>query len=413
MDQSGNGAVKRTLSIILIFIFIFITCSREKKLTVTFWHVMGGPLGRRLEEMIVEFNTLHPEGEIKPAHMGSYDALAQKLMGAVASNSPPVIAQMYESWTDQFFKAGVLYPLTEFVERDTSFHIEDFYPVFIDDNTYDSILVTLPFNKSVPVFYYNADILKAYGIDSFPQNWIAFRKTCETVKQSGIWPTSWPIDVWYFSTMLHQAGGRLYDEKTRQPLFNSTYGVEVLEYIVSLVRDSLFYLNPGFQRQDEFLSGNVAMIPASIVSWAFMKEKPPFKMEVAPFPSGVIKATVIAGTNIGMFKKPTQEQKKLAWEFIKWFLMPENQIRWTEASFYLPTRRSTTELEAFKKFIEENPGYDKVVEQLDVAKTEPKVKEWFTGRIYLNEVLEEAVRLQRTPKEALDNAAQRLLIETQ
>lgn len=134
---------------------------------------------------------------------------------------------------------------------------------------------------------------------------------------------------------------------------------------MSLVSDSLFYLNPGFQRQDEFLSGNVAMIPASVVSWAFMKEKPPFKMGVAPFPSGAIKTTVIAGTNIGMFKKPTQAQK------------------------------------------------NKVVDQLDFAKTEPKVKEWFPGRIYLNEVLEETVRLQRTPQEALDNAAQRLLIEIQ
>lgn len=106
-------------------------------------------------------------------------------------------------------------------------------------------------------------------------------------------------------------------------------------------------------------------------------------------------------------------QKRLAWEFIKWFLMPENQVRWTEASYYLPMRRSTTELDAFKKFLSENPGYDKIVEQLDFAKTEPKVKEWFTGRIYLNEAMEEAVRLERTPQEALNYAAERLAIEIQ
>ena len=135
---------------------------------MTFWHVMSGPLGKQLEEMVADFNKLHPEGKVKAANMGSYDALAQKLMGAVASNSPPVIAQMYESWTDQFFEAGILYPLQEFIEADSNFNLADFFPVFIDDNTYDSVLVSLPFNKSVPVFYYNDDIFQAHGIDDFP-----------------------------------------------------------------------------------------------------------------------------------------------------------------------------------------------------------------------------------------------------
>lgn len=144
-----------------------------------------------------------------------------------------------------------------------------------------------------------------------------------------------------------------------------------------------------------------------------MKGIPHFTMGVAPFPQDTCKAVVIAGTNIGMFKHVSEAQKKLAWEFIKWFLMPENQVRWTEASYYLPTRRSTIELPAFEKFLDENPGYDKIVEQLDFAQTEPMVKEWFTGRIYLNEAMEEAVRLERTPQEALDYAARRLAIEIQ
>ncbi|HEC78064.1 MAG TPA: ABC transporter substrate-binding protein [candidate division WOR-3 bacterium] len=399
--------MKKILFLLLLICF----CRREEKTVVTFWHVMGGPLGRTLNEMIDDFNKAHPEGEVKSVHMGSYDALAQKLMGAVASNSPPVIAQMYESWTDQFFKAGVLYPLEEFIKDDEEFNLKDFYPVFIEDNIYDSVLVTLPFNKSIPVFYYNSDLLHSHDFDSFPEDWSRFRKLCEAIREEDIWPTSWPIDVWYFSTMLYQEGGSLYDVKTRTPLFNSPEGRRVLEYMVELVKDSLLYLNPGFQRQTEFLSGNVAVIPASVVSWVFMKDQVPFTMGVAPFPRGKKDATVIAGTNIGMFKKTTAAQKKLAWEFIKWFLTPENQMRWTGASYYLPTRQSVTRLESCKKFLDENPGYGKILEQLYFAGTEPRVKEWFTGRIYLNEALEEALRLERTPQQALDFAARRFLVE--
>jgi ABC-type glycerol-3-phosphate transport system substrate-binding protein len=402
----------RLIHIVVLFILTLnLGCKKDDMVIVDFWHVMGGPLGKRLDEMISDFNRIHPEGRLRSVHMGSYDVLAQKLMGAIASNSPPVIAQMYESWTDQFWTAGDLVPMEEFIRKEEGFDLDDFYPVFIDDNTYDSVLVTLPFNKSVPVFYYNVDVLRAHDIDEFPGNWEEFRDACERVRSSGIWPTSWPIDVWYFTTMLYQHGGVLYDETADQPRFNSPIGISVLTYLVALVKDSLFYLSPGFQRQDEFLSGNVAMIPASVVSWAFMKGKPPFTMGVAPFPQGKFKSIVIAGTNIGMFRQSSDAQKRLAWQFIKWFLEPENQIRWTEASYYLPTRRSATAIDAYKRFVAENPGYESVVTQLEFGHTEPKAKEWFTGRIYLNEAMEEAMRLERTPRQALDDAADRLRVE--
>lgn len=388
-----------------------VACSRPETTVVDFWHVMGGPLGKRLDELIAEFNAAHPEGRIRSVHMGSYDALAQKLMGAIASNSPPVIAQMYESWTDQFHAAGYLVPLQVFVDADTDFHLDDFYPVFVEDNTFDSILVSLPFNKSVPVFYCNQDLLRQAGVDSFPATWDEFRTACEQLKGTGAWPTSWPIDVWYFSTLLYQEGGFLYDPATRRTGFDSDIGVKVLTYLVDLVRDSLFYLNPGFQRQDEFLSGNVAIIPASIVSWAFLKGRPGFNMRVLPFPTSPRRAVVIAGTNVGMFKRTSAAQQRLAWEFVSWFLKSDIQVRWTEASYYLPTRRSVSNEPAFRRFLDENPGYDRILAQLDYAMIEPKAREWFTGRIYLNEALEEALRLERTPAQALNNAARRLLVD--
>ncbi|MGQ9665542.1 MAG: ABC transporter substrate-binding protein [bacterium] len=407
--------VKNGISIIYLCLILIIiannSCQKENKTTVYFWHVMAGPIGRKLEEMIAEFNSRHPEGEIRSVQMGSYDALAQKLMGAIASNSPPTIAQMYESWTDQFYKAGYLEPLQNFIDQDSTFDLNDFFAVFIEDNTYDSVIVTLPFNKSLPVFYYNATIFDSAGIENFPQDWAEFRKACEKLKKLNIWPTSWPIDVWYFSSMLYQEGGSLYNPDLRKPMFNDTAGIKVLKYIVDLVKDNLFYLNPGFQRQDEFLSGNVGTIPASIVSWAFLKGRPKFKMGVAPFPQGKNNGVVIAGTNIGMFRKSNENQKKLAWEFIKWFLEPTQQITWTRASYYLPARMSVSNLPEFQKFLDENPNYDKILSQLEFARTEPKTKEWFTGRIYLNDALEEALRLERSPKDALDNAAKRMLVD--
>ncbi|OGC38926.1 hypothetical protein A2Y85_08630 [candidate division WOR-3 bacterium RBG_13_43_14] len=414
MVKRGQVLPRISFSFLILLAITLTVCSNRssKKVAVDFWHVMSGPLGRRLDEMIDEFNALHPAGRIVSVHMGSYDALVQKLMGAVASNNPPVIAQMYESWTDQFYEAGFLYPLEDFVKVDPGFALDDFFPVFIEDNTYNNKLVTLPFNKSIPVFYYNQDLIEQYGFQDFPENWEDFRKLCDTLRYSGVWPTSWPIDVWYFSTLLYQHGGALLDE-TGNPQFHDDAGIRVLEYIVDLVKDSLLYLNPGFQRQNEFLSGRVAIIPASVVSWAFVKDRPGFRMGVRPFPNGPRSATVIAGTNIGMFARSSNDQKNLAWQFIRWFLQAENQMRWTEASYYLPTRQSVRDLPAYHDFVSKNPGYAQIVDQLEYANTEPKTQIWFTGRIYLNEALEEAIRLERTPEQALNYAARRISVEQQ
>ncbi len=398
--------------LILLPYLLFWSCRKRERIEISFWHVMAGPIGDTLDQMIAEYNREHPDIFIKSVNMGSYDALVQKLMGAVSANEPPVIAQMYESWTDQFFKAGKLIPVERFIKEDTSFIIDNFFPVFIEDNRYDSVMVTLPFNKSVPVFYYNRDMFAKVGIKEFPRTWSEFKTICKKLTrdedQDGnpeVWATSWPIDVWYFSTMLYQKNGCLFDEVTKKVCFNSQEGIEVLDFIVSLVKEKLLYIVPGFQRQDEFISGRIAMIPASIVSLAFLRDRVEFNMGIAPMPQWDRKTVVIAGTNIGIFARASQTQQREAWQFIKWLIKPENQIRWTRASCYLPLSSDIVDHPEMEDFFNKHQGYREIIKELDSARTEPKTKEWFIGRNYLNEALEAAIRGKYRSQEALDIAA--------
>ncbi len=404
----------KIISTICLSVLMFLGCGKKEKLEVSFWHVMAGAMGDTLDRMIDEYNQTHPEGVVKPVNMGSYDALVQKLMGAVAAGKPPVISQMYESWTDQFLQAGQLVPIAAFANNDTSFAPEKLFRIFLEDNTYDSVLVTLPFNKSVPVFYYNTDMFEAAGISQFPKTWPEFEQVCRKLSQDGnrdgtpdVWATSWAIDVWYFSTMLYQSGGRLFDESNRQVIFNSAEGAAVLAYTVGLVKSKLLYIVPGFQRQDEFLSGRIAMMPGSVSSLSFLRDRVTFRMGIAPMPIWNKKATVIAGTNIGIFSKSTPEQQKAAWGFIKWLISPGNQVRWTIASGYLPLHYDLLEEPAMLKFLEATPGYRAVIDELNFARTEPRNREWFAGRTYLGEAIEAAVRGKYSPKEALDIAAEK------
>ncbi|MGB3340888.1 MAG: hypothetical protein WBB37_05355, partial [bacterium] len=124
--------------LILMILFVF-SCSKEDKATVTFWHVMSGPLGKRLEEMIADFNTLHPEGKVKAANMGSYDVLAQKLMGAVASITRPVVLYA-PGWSRKVSRVSQ----PALADLDQAGSVEIIYA------GYDSVYAFAPDNSVVP-----------------------------------------------------------------------------------------------------------------------------------------------------------------------------------------------------------------------------------------------------------------------
>ncbi len=396
------------LSIVTI-ILLFSSC-RKKQEEIYFWHVMGGPLGKVLDSLVYVFNRDY-SSSIKSVNMGSYDAIAQKLMGAVAVNDPPAMAQMYESWAKTFYKKGYLVPISSLIKEDSI--VGDLFPVFYKDNLIDGKLVTFPFNKSVPVFYYNKDWFDKEGI-KFPETWDEFRETAKKLTRDvdgdgkiDIYGFAFPVSVWLFESILVSKGGRIMDEKTGEVLFDSKEGVETLKFLKSLLDDSIAYLSTGYQHQDDFLSGRVAMIMNTIVSYAFMRKKMRFTVGIAPMPRDKKKEVIISGTNIGFFKKDEKTIKE-AEKFLRFFLRKDVQIAWVKGTFYLPLRKSVLQEPEMKAHIDSIPGLREALEQLNYASFEPRNEIWFAGRKYLGEAIEKALRGELSPEEALKEAREKI-----
>ena len=382
-----------------------------KKVTITFWHAMGGPLGDALDSMIVEFEHANPDVNIEPVSMSSYSALSQKLMGAVQVNSPPNMAQMYESWTTQFYDLDKLVPLdslTRAADGLTAAELEDFYTSFIDDNYWDGRLVTLPFNKSVPVFFYNIPMLESAGYREFPRTWTDFRTMVArlTDRKQGIWGTAGGVNEWMFGCMLRQKGGDFIDEALNRAEFNAPAGVEAAQYMYELVaRDSTAMYGTGYDPQNDFLSGKIACIWGTSVSWTFMKPNMTFPVGIAAIPSWDQRNVLSFGTNIGIFRGGTPEQVSACWRFIKWFTGTTGQAEWAERTFYVPARRSSLAVPSYARLVKETPGLAAALSQLDYMSFEPKSDAWFAGRRILDDALEKVMRGEASAQKALDEAA--------
>ncbi len=390
---------------------------------------MGGPLGEVLEDsLIAEFNDGHPGIEIVPVSMGNYRALSQKIMASVMAGDPPAIAQAYETWTAQLIRGEVLVPLDSLMQTDPSFTVdmwEDFYPVFREDNTFEGRIYSFPFNKSVPVIYYNTELFEELGLEP-AGTWEEQRQLLldltldgnadgDLMDQEDRWGTAFTSSVWMYECLLSQAGGAVLIEDGTATGFDSPEGIRALDFLISLIHtDRTAYLSTGFEHQRQFSAGRIGLVQGSVTSLAFMERDmesrresgmSTFTIGVAPLPAGVRRSVFIAGTNVVLFRSDDPDRTAAAWEFIKWFSETRQQSRWFSGSGYLPARRSSLSEPETLRRLADYPGMIDVLGQLDYALFEPQITAWYDGREFLSEAVEIALYGRMTAEEALSRAA--------
>ncbi len=376
---------------------------------------MGGPLGEVLGEMIDEFNRAHPESFIRAESMGSYEALKQKLLASIIAGNQPDMAQAYEAWISTLLGGEALVDLGELDPEFREEDLDDFYPVFIDDSLYLDKLYSLPFNKSVPVIYYNRDMFRRAGLDPDlpPRTWDEFvevsRKLTRDLDGDGKpdqWGHKFTDHATYFECLLVQNGGSIIDPESGRMAFNSERGVEALSFLVDLVRTyeaADFYLG-GYQHQVDFAAQNVGMIVASCVSRSFMTKQLNFDWGMAPLLEKERPGSLVYGTNIVIFSRSSRRKQEAAWRFIKWFTSPEQTARWSIRTNYVPVRRSALDLPVMKSAIAEKPSTAVPIRALEYGFFEPRMAQWLRVREYLGDAVKEALLLKLTPKQALDRA---------
>ncbi len=382
--------------------------------TLRFWHAMGGPLGEVLNDLISEFNDSHPGIFVKSESMGSYDALKQKILASIMARNQPDLAQAYEAWISTLLGGDALVDLGE-LEPDFAGELEDFFPVLVENSLYGGRLMSLPFNKSVPVLYYNKDLFRRAGLDPErpPRTWEEFRGACRVLTRDltgdgkpNQWGFKFTDHATYFECLLVQNGGEIYAPDNQAMLFADDRGAEALGYLVDLVRKDRiadFYLS-GYQHQVDFAAGETAMIVASCVSRTFMQRQLKFDWGIAPLPARERRASLVYGTNIVIFSRSSPRRRAAAWEFIKWFTSPENSARWALRTGYVPVRRSSLDLEIMRQEFRDRPDSMVPVEEMDWAFFEPRMARWLQIREYLGDAVKASLLGKSAPRVSLKKA---------
>ena len=145
-----------------------LTGTAEAATQIQWWHAMGAQLGERVNKIAADFNASQTDYEVVPVYKGSYPEAMTGAIAAFRAGQPPHIVQVFEVGTATMMAAkGAIYPVYELMADagepfDPKSYLAAVAGYYTDT---DGNMLSMPFNSSTPVLYYNKDAFAKAGLD--------------------------------------------------------------------------------------------------------------------------------------------------------------------------------------------------------------------------------------------------------
>lgn len=383
----------------------------NQKVTVQFWEAMaGGSLKPTLEKLTNDFNSSQSNVTVQLQVYPDYNTLNTKTLAAIAAGNPPDLAQCYENWAAKYNQSKAIAEMTPYINAKdglSSTELNDYFPVFLNDGKLNGKQYMFPFNKSDYVLYYNDDLFKQAGLTGPPKTWDEFFTDSQKLTANGHWGTdnSNSMEL-IFEEMLMDYGGSLLSSDNSKATFNSDTGVNVLKMWRDAITNGSVHTINGYDDAD-FGSGKEAMSIGTIAGYSYKQQAVAgkFTMKTAVQPAGPKGShALIQGTNVCIFSHASQAVQQGAFQYIKYVTGKDQTEYWSEHTGYMPVRQSAYK-DMQSSFYPSNPILIAAPQELPTAVFDPALPTWNEAIGDLSTEVGNALSGKKTPKQALDDAA--------
>ena len=323
-----------------------------KKTTVVFWNAMPGVQGSTLKQLTNEIEKKNPKITVKLENQGAYNDLQAKINSTLQSpNNLPTITQAYPGWLWNAAQNKMLVNMTPYINNKNvgwgSAKASDIRTELLDGAKIKGTQYGIPFNKSIETLTYNKTMFKKYGIKKVPTTMEELKDVSETIyKKSNHKVVGAGFDSLsnYYTLGMKDEGVNFTDKIN----FSGSTSKKVLNFYADGIKKGYFRVAGS----EHYLSGpfaneKVAMFVGTSAGEGFVKQGVgnKFTYDVAPRPG---KFTMQKGTDIYMFNHASAEQKAAAFKYIKFLVSKSSQIKWANATGYIPVNTSAIESSEYK-----------------------------------------------------------------
>ena len=262
------------------------------------------------------------------------------LTAVVAGNGPDIVLSVSNWFAVNYAMRNAVEDLTQFGDFDEV--VKPFYQSVLDPLTYNNGEKTgiygLPETQDFLMLFYRTDIMEELGLP-IPQTWDELIAQLPTIQGESLtvgvpFPDVGNVDTGVFNTLVYQNGGEIYAENGKRTVIDNEAGVAAFELYTSLYND--YGLPTIYDFPSRFRSGEMPMGIASYSMYNTLSIS-------APEIRGLWEFTLVPGTvqedgtidhtaHTGglcclMIKTDDEKVRNNAWEFMKWWVGEEAQVR--------------------------------------------------------------------------------------
>ena len=395
---------------------------------IQWWHAMGGTNGERVDKIAADFNASQSDYTVVPAYKGNYTETMTAAVAAFRAKEHPHLVQVFEVGTATMMAAkGAIYPVEQMMaDSGEPFDKSDYLPAVISYyQTPEGELLSMPFNSSTPVLWYNADALSEAGVEP-PKTWADVKTAAKALVDNGMacgvsfgwqsWVMIENFSAWHnLETGTKENGFAGFDTEFT---FNNDSVVARLDDIASMSEGNLFKY--GGRRGDSlpmFTNGECGMWMNSSAYYGSIKSQAEFNFgqTMLPLDTAVADApqnSIIGGATLWALAGHDAEEYKGLSKFMTYLSSAEVQAWWHQETGYVPITTAAYELSKTQGFYDSNPGTDTAIKQLSLNTPTPNSRGLRFGnfvqiRDVINEELESLWAGDKTASQALDAAVDR------
>ncbi len=411
-----------------------------KPVTINWWHAMRSARGKVVDTMIQKFNESQSEYVVVGTNKGDYDEVMNAGVAAFRAKKQPHILQVFEVGTQTMMQSGAIYPIYKLMadagyKIDWSNYLQAVLSYYMDA---DGNLMSMPFNSSTPIMYYNVTMFEKAGIPMLsktePITWDQLGEITKKLVDSGVAPAgmvsawqSW-IQIENYSAIHNipfASKDNGYAGLDCKLLINNPKVVSHIEMLKQWATDKRFmYGGQKYQGpKSEFIAQNAAIYMDSVSGIAKLKEAvKDFKWDAAPLPVEAWmkkpQNSIIGGASLWVLNGHSKKEYKGVAAFLKFLAGNEMQMYWHKETGYFPITLNAYDELKKEGYYKENPLQTVGIDQLNRAIPTKISRGLRLGyfvqiRNIINEELELVWNGTKTPKEALDNAVERSNIQLQ
>ena len=398
---------------------------------IQWWHAMGGRLGEKVNEIAEKFNASQSDYKVVPVNKGNYTETMTAAIAAFRAKQQPHIVQVFEVGTATMMAAeGAIYPVHQLMaDTGTPFDINAYLPAVVSYyTTPDGKLLSLPFNSSTPVLWYNKDAFKKAGLDpnNPPQTWAEMETAAKALQASGMpcgfsfgwqsWVMIENFSAWHNLAIGTKENG--FAGLDTELAFNNDQVTGMIQKIADWQKSKLFdYGGRRGESLPKFMNQECGMWMNSSAYYGSISKNAKFDYGQAMLPVNTDVAakaqnSIIGGATLWVLRGHPQKEYDGVAKFFAFMSSPEVQADWHQFTGYVPITTAAYELSKKQGFYQKAPGTDTAIKQLSLNQPTANSRGLRFGnfvqiRDIINDELEAIWAGDKTAKQGLDDAVKR------